>query len=152
MKRIEQNKAKLAKERENLQEMLRQHELAMIPINKKPTAKDRKVRVSSCSNTSLLPHRVFFFFISSENENQVGRRPTKVIRKGSNQMCSPSLVFIYVKGTLESADKLAPGVMVRSQKLPVLKPSVQAKVAKVLNELSIGKNGDLAGFERLLDK
>jgi DNA methyltransferase 1-associated protein 1 len=62
VKRIEQNKAKLAKERENLQEMVRQHEVAMIPINKKQTAKDKKVRsITSLPNDGIL---ILFFSLS----------------------------------------------------------------------------------------
>ncbi|KAI8330854.1 hypothetical protein BC941DRAFT_456505 [Chlamydoabsidia padenii] len=94
VKRIEQNQTKLAKERENLQEMLRQHEISMIPLNKKSMTKDKKRK-----------------------------------RKASGD---------EEEGQLEPTEKLAPGVYVRSQKLPILKPSIQTKVTKVLNELSIG--------------
>lgn len=35
--------------------------------------------------------------------------------------------------------KLTPGVYIRSQKLPIVKPTMQPKVIKVLEELGIGK-------------
>lgn len=36
-------------------------------------------------------------------------------------------------------EKLTPGVYIRSQKLPIVKPTMQAKVLKVLEEMGIGK-------------
>lgn len=35
-------------------------------------------------------------------------------------------------------EKLTPGVYIRSQKLPIVKPTMQAKVLKVLEEMGIG--------------
>ncbi|CAO3594094.1 unnamed protein product [Absidia cylindrospora] len=104
VKRIEQNRAKLAKERENLQELLRQHQLSITSSNRKRTT------------------------------SSTGPKEKKRKRKSSND-----------KKELATEDpqsgvteKLTPGVYVRSQKLPVMKTSIQPKVIKVLNELSIG--------------
>jgi DNA methyltransferase 1-associated protein 1 len=36
-------------------------------------------------------------------------------------------------------EKLTPGVYVRSQKLPIVKPAMQQKMIKTLEELGIGK-------------
>jgi DNA methyltransferase 1-associated protein 1 len=36
-------------------------------------------------------------------------------------------------------EKLTPGVYIRSQKLPIVKPAMQPKVLKVMEELGIGK-------------
>ncbi|ORZ24095.1 hypothetical protein BCR42DRAFT_431992 [Absidia repens] len=104
VKRIEQNQAKLAKERENLQELLRQHQLSITASNKK--------RATSST----------------------GSKEKKKKRKSSNDKKELATEDLRPGVT----EKLTPGVYVRSQKLPVMKTSIQPKVIKVLNELSIG--------------
>lgn len=45
-------------------------------------------------------------------------------------------------------EKLTPGVYVRSQKLPIVKPTMQQKVIKVLEELGIGNCGWIIQHKR----
>jgi DNA methyltransferase 1-associated protein 1 len=48
------------------------------------------------------------------------------------------LLFCLVDTSHDRKEKLTPGVYVRSQKLPLVKPAMQPKVQKVLEELGIG--------------
>ncbi|KAI8086449.1 uncharacterized protein BX664DRAFT_335822 [Halteromyces radiatus] len=102
--RIEQNQNQLAKERENLQELLQQHHLSTIPSNKK----------------------------ASNNVDFSKEKKRK--RKATSDNKDINMDEIEA----EKIGKMSSGVYVRSQKLPILKSSLQPKVSKVLNELSIG--------------
>ncbi|CAO3638748.1 unnamed protein product [Cunninghamella blakesleeana] len=101
--RIENNKNKLQKERENLLYSLQQEELRQLVNNNIPSNTNKK---SAAKDTKKKKKR----------------------KADDNEIQEPVM----------EDKKLTTGVYVRSEKLPIIKPTMQPKVLKVLNELSIG--------------
>ncbi|CAO3607163.1 unnamed protein product [Cunninghamella echinulata] len=102
--RIENNKNKLQKERENLLYSLQQEELRQLH-NNIPSNTNKK---SAATTTDT--------------------KKKKKRKTDDNEIQEPVM----------EDKKLTTGVYIRSEKLPIIKPTMQPKVLKVLNELSIG--------------
>ncbi|KAI8640794.1 hypothetical protein BD408DRAFT_419256 [Parasitella parasitica] len=134
-KRIEQNEAKLSKERESLLNSLQLEQIQQMP---------------STPNT---PHQLNSPGISSSSPGGIGitggtaggidlKRKKKSIhddsKKGRKLSSASSHHLMDIDAHENKKEKLTPGVYIRSQKLPIVKPTMQPKVIKVLEELGIG--------------
>ncbi|KAL7322300.1 swr complex subunit [Mucor circinelloides] len=134
-KRIEQNEAKLSKERESLLNSLQLEQIQQMP---------------STPNT---PHSLNSPGISSSSPGGIGitggtaggselKKKKKSIhddsKKGRKLSSASSHHLMDVDAHENKEKKLTPGVYIRSQKLPIVKPTMQPKVIKVLEELGIG--------------
>ncbi|KAF7726592.1 swr complex subunit [Apophysomyces ossiformis] len=115
-KRIEANETRLCKERENLLNFLQLEQLQGSPAPGGPAQKS----VSAPGSTG----------IASGNgaEKKKKKQLEEIVTSKKGQKAVEAL----------PKEKLTPGVYVRSQKLPTVKPTMQQKVLKALEELSVG--------------
>ncbi|KAI8988980.1 hypothetical protein BDB01DRAFT_783917 [Pilobolus umbonatus] len=125
-KRIEMNEARLSKERESLLNSLQLEQIQplMTPVH-------------SISNSSLASPGGIGITGGTAGGNHTSDKKKKKVseeqKKGRKLSTASSIIE-----DIDKKEKLTPGVYIRSQKLPVVKPTMQPKVVKVLEELGIG--------------
>ncbi|KAG2202548.1 hypothetical protein INT47_012542 [Mucor saturninus] len=133
-KRIELNEAKLVKERESLLNSLQLEQIQQIPStpntplynNISPGGSPGGIGITG--GTAGGNH-------SSELKKKKKSSMHEDNKKG-RKLSSASTNLLEVDDYKK--EKLTPGVYIRSQKLPIVKPTMQAKVLKVLEEMGIG--------------
>ncbi|KAI9347510.1 hypothetical protein BD770DRAFT_446490 [Pilaira anomala] len=142
-KRIELNESRLARERESLLNSLQLEQIQQMPSTP-------NTPLHSHSPTSAGPGGV----LSSSSPGGIGitggtaggthslelKKKKKSIHddKKGRKLSSASSVHLLEESHEHKKEKLTPGVYIRSQKLPIVKPTMQAKVLKVLEEMGIG--------------
>ncbi|KAG0166277.1 swr complex subunit [Apophysomyces sp. BC1034] len=120
-KRIEANEIRLAKERENLLSSLQLEQLQ-----------------GSCAPGSLAQSSIPAPSVIGITGTTTGGSPAEKKKKKQQEENASSRKGQKAVVEATPKEKLTPGVYVRSQRLPNVKPTMQQKVLKVLEELSVG--------------
>ncbi|KAG0742048.1 hypothetical protein G6F57_003690 [Rhizopus arrhizus] len=130
-KRIELNEIKLAKDRESLLNSLQLEQIQQIPSTPNtPLSANHTNNFSSPGSIGITGGTA-----SMSADTKKKRRLQEEMKKGRKLSSAAEIVEPIPEIKRE---KLTPGVYVRSQKLPIVKPTMQQKVIKVLEELGIG--------------
>ncbi|OAD78316.1 Homeodomain-like DNA binding domain-containing transcription factor [Phycomyces blakesleeanus NRRL 1555(-)] len=135
-RRIELNEARLGKEREGLLNMLQLEQLQQVPSTPgTPTTHSALNGGSLGSTPGGIGITGGTASAASGSDVKVGdtNDVKQNIKKGLNDVQKKKKKIVP-----EKKEKLTPGVYVRSQKLPTVKPTMQQKVLKVMEELAIG--------------
>ncbi|KAL0093960.1 Swr1 complex subunit Swc4 [Phycomyces blakesleeanus] len=138
-RRIELNEARLGKEREGLLNMLQLEQLQQVPSTPGTPTTHSALNGGSLGST---PGGIGITggTASAASGSDVKKKKKSVpeeahSHKKGRRASNASIVEEIVP---EKKEKLTPGVYVRSQKLPTVKPTMQQKVLKVMEELAIG--------------
>ncbi|CAO3662518.1 unnamed protein product [Umbelopsis ramanniana] len=137
-RRLEQNDMKLAKEREQLLKFLQTYDIQQtLPATPGPPsagipaqpglATPGGIGIAGGSGTSPVHDKL-------KKKKSQPEVDTKKVRRMSNASVSSSVNEVEI---IEKKEKLTPGVYVRSQKIPPIKPNMIQKVGKVMDELGI---------------
>ncbi|KAG1448120.1 hypothetical protein G6F55_010796 [Rhizopus delemar] len=130
-KRIELNEIRLAKDRESLLNSLQLEQIQQIPSTPNtPLSANHTNNFSSPGSIGITGGTA-----SMSADTKKKRRLQEEMKKGRKLSSAAEIVEPIPEIKRE---KLTPGVYVRSQKLPIVKPTMQQKVIKVLEELGIG--------------
>ncbi|CAJ0846241.1 12398_t:CDS:2, partial [Entrophospora sp. SA101] len=127
--RIEQNEKKFVKEREILMKLFNFQEISPPPLPLPPQPPKRKKSLLSGPPTPIVEISNSSMFYAS---NELA---TKKSRRTSASSAGSILWFLYI---ISKDTKFAPGVVVRSQKIPVPKQNLTVKVQKALQEFGLG--------------
>ncbi|CAG8508096.1 746_t:CDS:10 [Ambispora leptoticha] len=135
--RIEQNEKKFSKERENLLKMLNFQD-----INPSPP-KRKKSLLNGGPTTPTADTSGAFFANSAESP------PNKKMRRSSSSSVGTSTMEVHsptdaYPPNAPRREKLPPGVVVRSQKIPPVKQSAINKVTKYLGECHLNTRPNMA--------
>ncbi|KAI9259040.1 hypothetical protein BY458DRAFT_517582 [Sporodiniella umbellata] len=131
-KRIECNESRLAKDRESLLNSLQLEQIHQMPSTPNTPSS------TPTAHSHLSPGSIGITGGTASNLSMEAKKKRKIqeeIKKGRKLSAHPE----GTETPLEiKREKLTPGVYVRSQKLPIVKPTMQPKALKVLEELGIG--------------
>ncbi|CAH1767063.1 5148_t:CDS:2, partial [Entrophospora sp. SA101] len=122
--RIEQNEKKFVKEREILMKLFNFQEISPPPLPLPPQPPKRKKSLLSGPPTPIVEISNSSMFYASNELATKKSRPH-----------SPVEVLVPI---ISRREKFAPGVVVRSQKIPVPKQNLTVKVQKALQEFGLG--------------
>ncbi|KAI9258936.1 hypothetical protein BDA99DRAFT_514573 [Phascolomyces articulosus] len=145
VKRIEQEEARLTRERESVMHV-------------------QPIPLTTRANSSTSPHH--YMNNNNNNNNSSGSSSHAPETKKRKRLASNAAATLDDKKSLMnnrqttedpslSREKLIPGVHVQSQRLPVIKPSMQTKIIKVMDEVAVGPRPVMPtaavchGFEQL---
>ncbi|KAI8881496.1 hypothetical protein K501DRAFT_253068 [Backusella circina FSU 941] len=134
-KRIEMNEARLSRERESLLNSLKLEQIQQVPstpntpVHTSPGGLASPGGIGITGGTAGGGH--------SDMKKKKKLSMSEDIKKG-RKLSNGSSGMMEVDTSHDRKEKLTPGVYVRSQKLPIVKPAMQPKVIKVLEELGIG--------------
>ncbi|CAO3655789.1 unnamed protein product [Mucor hiemalis] len=143
-KRIELNEAKLSRERESLLNSLQLEQIQQIPSTPNtPLHSSSSALNSSGGVLSSSPGGIGItggtaggtFDLKKKKKSSI-HEDNKKSRKLSS--ASSNMMEVETHESSSKKEKLTPGVYIRSQKLPIVKPTMQPKVLKVLEEMGIG--------------
>ncbi|KAI8356098.1 Swr1 complex subunit Swc4 [Choanephora cucurbitarum] len=129
-KRIALNEARLSRERESLLNSLQLEQIQQMPstpntpLNASPASAVSGGNMGGVSGSHII----------ASSPGGIGI--TGGTAGGSSDLKKKKKITADVHDTKK--EKLVPGVYVRSQKLPIVKPTMQPKVIKILEELGIG--------------
>ncbi|KAI8971919.1 hypothetical protein BDF20DRAFT_707962 [Mycotypha africana] len=133
-KRIEMNEARLSKERESLL-----NSLHLEQIQQTASTPSTPINTASAMNSpggAMLSLPGTINIASSSAGNGRTEKKKKSEEKKNRKLSNNTVPEVEVPEPKK--EKLTPGVFVRSQKLPIVKTSMQPRVIKVLEELGIG--------------
>ncbi|KAH8550498.1 hypothetical protein BGW37DRAFT_66577 [Umbelopsis sp. PMI_123] len=136
-RRLDQNDMKLAKEREQLLKFLQTYDIQQtLPATPGPAsagiqpqpglATPGSIGIAGGSGTSPVPDKL-----------KKKKTQPEVDQKKARRMSNASVSSSVNEEIIEKKEKLTPGVYVRSQKIPPIKPNMIQKVGKVMDELGI---------------
>ncbi|KAL4208140.1 swr complex subunit [Rhizopus azygosporus] len=132
-KRIELNESKLAKERESLLNSLQLEQIQQIPSTPNtPLSANHANNFSSPGSIGITGGTA-----SSISSDMKKKRKLQEEMKKGRKLSSATMDVVEPPPEIKR-EKLTPGVYVRSQKLPIVKPAMQQKMIKTLEELGIG--------------
>lgn len=135
-KRIEQNEAKLAKERESLLNSLQLEQIQQMPSTPNTPHGLNSPGIASSSSPGGIG-----ITGGTAGGSELKKKKKSIhddSKKGRKLSSASSHHLMDVDAHENKEKKLTPGVYIRSQKLPIVKPTMQPKVIKVLEELGIG--------------
>ncbi|KAI9008856.1 hypothetical protein CLU79DRAFT_711376 [Phycomyces nitens] len=138
-RRIELNEARLCKEREGLLNMLQLEQLQQVPST--PGTPTHSLVVSTPGGIGITGGTASAASGSDIKKKSIPEEAHshKKGRRASNASLAEGKYSAFGgRFGLNFKEKLTPGVYVRSQKLPTVKPTMQQKVLKVMEELAIG--------------
>ncbi|KAI7899663.1 uncharacterized protein BX663DRAFT_520902 [Cokeromyces recurvatus] len=125
-KRIEMNEARLSKERESLLNSLQLEQIPSTPS----TPLNASLNSPTSGGILASPGGIGITGGTTSISSELKKK------KKSNSIHDDSKKAPEIHENKK--EKLTPGVYIRSQKLPIVKPTMQAKVIKVLDEMGIG--------------
>ncbi|KAG9290752.1 hypothetical protein G9A89_011715 [Geosiphon pyriformis] len=132
--RIEQNERRFSKERENLLKMLNYQDMNVVPTS----PKRKKSLLTTPTSEVASP----FFGSPGDTTTPKKNRRSSSSSVGSSTLEAHSPTDGYSSGVRR--EKLPPGVVVRSQKIPPVKQSAINKVTKYLGECHLNTRPSMA--------
>ncbi|ORE07931.1 hypothetical protein BCV72DRAFT_325217, partial [Rhizopus microsporus var. microsporus] len=144
-KRIELNESKLAKERESLLNSLQLEQIQQIPSTPNtPLSANHANNFSSPGSigitggtASSISSDMKVSIVLIKGWTDLKKRKLQEEMKKGRKLSSATMDVVEPPPEIKR-EKLTPGVYVRSQKLPIVKPAMQQKMIKTLEELGIG--------------
>ncbi|KAI9248159.1 hypothetical protein EDC94DRAFT_625306 [Helicostylum pulchrum] len=137
-KRIELNESRLARERESLLNSLQLEQIQQIPST--PSTPLHGNSPTSAGGVLSSPGGIGITggTAGGTHSSELKKKKKSIHDDKKGRKLSSASSSMLEESHEHKKEKLTPGVYIRSQKLPIVKPTMQAKVLKVLEEMGIG--------------